>query len=58
MNQAKVFGCGVGGKPRGRSEMVSEANARELEVAVIGAGQSGLAMGYLLSRTGTAVRDP
>jgi putative flavoprotein involved in K+ transport len=32
--------------------MVSEANARELEVAVIGAGQSGLAMGYLLSRQG------
>jgi putative flavoprotein involved in K+ transport len=30
--------------------MVGESNARELEVAVIGAGQAGLAMGYFLSR--------
>jgi putative flavoprotein involved in K+ transport len=32
--------------------MVGESNARDYEVAVIGGGQAGLAMGYFLSRQG------
>ena len=52
MNQPKVFGRGVGGKPGGISEMVGESNARDYEVAVIGGGQAGLAIGYFLSCQG------